>query len=42
VPNADTPDAASGNTIGVVLGIGTSNDNPAVEEDALEVATTEE
>jgi hypothetical protein len=40
--NADVLDAASGGTIGVMLGMGTSNDNPAAEEDAPEVAAIEE
>ena len=42
VPNADAPDAASGGTVGVVLGVGTSNDNPAAEGDAPEAAVIEE
>jgi hypothetical protein len=40
--NADAPDAASGGTIGVVLGAGTGNDNLATEEDAPEAATIKE
>jgi hypothetical protein len=40
--NADTPDVASGGTIGVVLGAGTSNDNPATEEDTPKAAANEE
>lgn len=42
VPNADAPDAASGGTMGVVLGVGTNNDNPAAEGDAPEAAAIEE
>jgi hypothetical protein len=40
--NADTPNAASGGTIGVVLGAGTGNDNPATEEDTPKAAANEE
>jgi hypothetical protein len=32
------PDAASGGTMGVMLGVGTDNDDPAVERDVLEAA----
>jgi hypothetical protein len=42
VPNADTPDATSGGTMGVVLGAGTGNDNHAAEEDAPAAAAIEE
>jgi hypothetical protein len=34
VPNADVPDATSGGTMGVMLGAGTGNDNPAAKGDA--------
>jgi hypothetical protein len=40
--NADAPGAASGGTIGVVLGAGTGNDNLAAEEDTPEAAANEE
>jgi hypothetical protein len=40
--NADAPDATSSSTIGVMLGTGTGNDNPAAEEDVPEAAVIEE
>jgi uncharacterized protein YcfJ len=42
VPNADAPGATFGGTMGVMLGAGTSNDNPATKGDALEAAAIEE
>jgi hypothetical protein len=42
VPNADTLDASSSDTMSVVLGVGTDNDNPAIERDVPEVAAIEE
>jgi hypothetical protein len=42
VPNVDAPNAASSGTMGVVLGAGTSNDNPATEENAPEAAAIKE
>jgi hypothetical protein len=40
--NANALDATSGGTIGVVLGTGTDNDNPATEEDTPKAAANEE
>jgi hypothetical protein len=42
VPNADTPDATSGGIMGVVLGVGTDNDDPTAERDVPEATTIEE
>jgi hypothetical protein len=42
MPNAATPDAASGGTMGVILGTGTGNANPATEGDAPKAAAIAE
>jgi hypothetical protein len=42
VPNADMPNATSGSTMGVVLDVGTDNDDPTVERDVPEATTIEE
>jgi hypothetical protein len=42
VPNANMPDVASGGTMGVVLSVGTDNDDPTAERDVLEVVAIEE
>jgi signal recognition particle subunit SEC65 len=42
VPNADMPNATSGGTMGVMLGVGTDNDDPTAERDVPKAIAIEE